>query len=198
MKIYVVAGNHQEFIHYRKVKFEDLQVTSNPVNFGDIINVSSTNVLRGVQDPHGVFIGTWRMHKDIGDIIDVLQMCQKNAFSNRSLLVLKDDWEKYQASQRPTAKVIKANPVLEMDEWDLPKVFSENPAPYDKGVDAAAAALAKAIDEEVIKQLINSPTIRPSQNAIQALLGASKAVYDSETSTMPFDRWFNSWSDSIK
>jgi hypothetical protein len=176
MKIYVIAGNTQEFLHYRAEKFTSLKDTVDDISINDFVNVSSCNVLRGVTDPHGVFIGTWRNRLDITEVLNTLSLYQ----------------------HAPNAALDKIRSEFIPPIKPTPKVVYTNPPPYDKGIDAAAEAFAKAIDEEVVKQLINSPTIRPSQNAIQALLGASKTVYDNETSTMPFNRWFNSWSDSIK
>ena len=172
MKIYVIAGNTQEFLHYRADKWTSLKDTVDGININDFINVSSCNVLRGVTNPHGVFIGTWRNRLDINEVLNTLSLF----------------------SHAPNAALDKIRSEIVPPIKPTPKI---RPSSEDV-VNAAAERLAKEIDEEVVKQLINSPTIRPSQNSIQALLAASKAVYDTETSTMPFDRWFSSWSDSIK
>jgi hypothetical protein len=127
-----------------------------------------------VTNPHGVFIGTWRNRLDINEVLNTLSICSR--VRNPALDNLRSE---IVPPIKPTPK-IRGNTANQV---------------Y---IDEAAERLAKEIDEEVVKQLINSPTFRPSQDAIQALLGASKAVYDTETSTMPFDRWFSSWSDSIK
>jgi len=61
-KIFVIAGNIQQYNYYIKAKgFDKLYVY-----------VSSPDTLRGHQDVHGVFIGTWRERKDIVDILDTL------------------------------------------------------------------------------------------------------------------------------
>lgn len=174
MKIYVIAGNTQEFLHYRADKWTSLKDTVDGININDFVNVSSCNVLRGVTNPHGVFIGSWRNRLDINEVLNTLSL-----FSHAPNAALDKIRSEIVPPTKPTPK-IRGNTANQV---------------Y---IDEAAEAFAKAIDEEVVKKLINSPTIRPSQNAIQALLGASKTVYDNETSTMPFDRWFNSWSDSIK
>lgn len=182
MKIFVVAGNHAEFIDYRRRKFADLQTAGIAVKFTDIINVSSPEAIRGYHDPHGVFIGTWKMRKDIGEVINLLQMCQTNAFSNKSLTALREEWDKFQFS-KPTPK-IKTKPLsFDVDKWN-------------GSVNAAANALAKSIDEEVLKQLINSPIVRPNENAIQSLL-ASKTVYEHKDS-MTIKSWFDEYLDSLE
>ena len=174
MKIYVIAGNTQEFLFYRAEKFNSLKDTVEGININDFVNVSSCNVLRGVTNPHGVFIGTWRNRLDINDILSTISVC----------------------SRTPNPSIDKLRSEISTPIKPTPKIQGKTATQVY--MDEAAERFAKEIDEEVVKKLINSPTIRPSQNAIQALLGASKAVYDTETSTMPFDRWFSSWSDSIK
>lgn len=182
MKIFVVAGNNAEFLDYRKRKFEDLKQTTTPINFGDIINVSSPSVIRGFHDPHGVFIGTWRQRKDIGEVITNLQICQMNSFSNKVLTELKEEWEKFQTT-RPTPK-IKTKPLsFDVDKWD-------------GNVHKAAAAFAKAIDDEVLKQVINSPIVNPNEESIQSLL-ASKTVYEHKDPTK-MKNWIYEYLDSLE
>ena len=181
MKIFVVAGNTAEFIDYRKRKFDDLKQTTTPINFGDIINVSSPNVIRGFHDPHGVFIGSWRMCYDIGDVIANLQLAQMNSFSNKVLNELREEWEKFQSTRPKPIKFPK--PMVAKAQWD-------------QSIHNAAAALAKSIDEEVIKQLINNPITRPDENAIQSLL-AHKTVYEHKDS-MTIKSWFDGYLDSLE
>lgn len=128
MKIFVVAGNHAEFIDYRKRKYAEMQTAGIAIKLTDIINVSSPEAIRGYHDPHGVFIGTWKMRKDIGEVINILQMCQTNAFSNKSLTALREEWDKFQFS-KPTPK--------------------KRPTAEDV-INQAAALLAKEIDKEVL------------------------------------------------
>lgn len=99
-KIFVIAGNNAQFEHYKARKIEEM-LNKGYVDFryADIVYVSSANVLKGIKNPHGVFIGTWRERTDIHDILDTLMMCsQMNnaAVANikKSLLV------------KPTPKVV--------------------------------------------------------------------------------------------
>ena len=66
MKIFVIAGNVHECNEYCRIKQSNGLVSSN------YIYVSSVSTLRGHQDIHGVFIGTWRTRSDITEILDAL------------------------------------------------------------------------------------------------------------------------------
>lgn len=57
--MYVVAGTYNEYVNYARSKTGD--------NF--YIYVNSPDMLRGLKDPHGVFIGTWIDRPDIEYII---------------------------------------------------------------------------------------------------------------------------------
>lgn len=62
MKIFVIAGTHDEFKYYVRDKVLDKHY----------VYVSSPDTLRGHQDVHGVFIGTWRERSDIVEILDAV------------------------------------------------------------------------------------------------------------------------------
>lgn len=66
MKIFVIAGNVHECNEYCRIKQSNGLVGSN------YIYVSSVSTIRGHQDIHGVFIGTWRTRSDITEILDAL------------------------------------------------------------------------------------------------------------------------------
>ena len=62
MKTFVIAGNWNEFTNYTRDKVLDKHY----------VYVSCPETLRGHQDIHGVFIGTWRERKDIVEILDAI------------------------------------------------------------------------------------------------------------------------------
>lgn len=62
MKTFVIAGNWNEFNYYGRDKVLDKHY----------VYVSSPDTLRGHQDVHGVFIGTWRERSDIVEILDAV------------------------------------------------------------------------------------------------------------------------------
>lgn len=90
-KIYVIAGNKFQFDEYRRRKLEEM--TARQIidfRYADIVYVSSRNVLRGVADPHGVFIGTWKERKDMEEIFQELLVRQ--TASRPTLQLLYEQW----------------------------------------------------------------------------------------------------------
>jgi hypothetical protein len=75
MKVYVVAGNHDQAYEYINRKIAERISNGETVNkIGDYVYLDKVNRLRGVSNPHGVFIGTWRDRPDILDIVFELIM----------------------------------------------------------------------------------------------------------------------------
>ncbi len=75
MKVYVVAGNHNEAYEYINRKIAERISNGETVSkIGDYVYLDKVNRLRGVSNPHGVFIGTWRDRPDILDIVFELIM----------------------------------------------------------------------------------------------------------------------------
>ena len=63
-KLFVIAGNYQQFMNYKLSKS----------TADRLIYVSTVDTLRGQRDPHGVFIGTWRQREDIHIILEELMV----------------------------------------------------------------------------------------------------------------------------
>lgn len=61
-RVYIVAGNRSEADNYIRMR----SVTANRNLY---YYVAGPDYLRGIVNPHGVFIGSWQYRKDIGDII---------------------------------------------------------------------------------------------------------------------------------
>ena len=75
MKVFVVAGNHDEAYTYINRKLEERIANGETVSkIGDYVYVDSVIRLRGVSNPHGVFIGTWKDRPDILEIVFELIM----------------------------------------------------------------------------------------------------------------------------
>lgn len=69
--IYVIAGNEPEAYEYINRKLQE-RISNGDTKIDDYKYVHDALVLRGIENPHGVFIGTWRQRKDIKDIVSVL------------------------------------------------------------------------------------------------------------------------------
>lgn len=75
-KFFVIAGNKAQFEDYMRRKIEEMVATGYAdFRYTHIVYVSSANVLAGVSNPHGVFIGSWREREDIHEILDRLMIC---------------------------------------------------------------------------------------------------------------------------
>lgn len=72
-RYYVIAGSRDQYeIFIRRKCQEDSQKTLSLSNF---IYVRDDTVLKGVRNPRGFFIGTWRYHPHIRDILLTLSAC---------------------------------------------------------------------------------------------------------------------------
>jgi hypothetical protein len=75
--IYIVAGNYREFVDYiRKKQWEFVKTPILPV--GEVVPeyryVYGVDTLRGLSTIKGVYIGTWRMRKDIEAIQEYINI----------------------------------------------------------------------------------------------------------------------------
>lgn len=61
---YVVAGNFEQFR-----KYQLLNKVIDGIDTSSYVYVSGPDMLRGLRDPKGVFIGTWMDRPDIEDIV---------------------------------------------------------------------------------------------------------------------------------
>jgi hypothetical protein len=73
VKTIVVAGNYNQGLNWAE---KDCKVRWNngntSISLSEYIIVSSVEQLRGIRDPHGVFVGTWREREDIKEIVATL------------------------------------------------------------------------------------------------------------------------------
>lgn len=67
-KIFVVAGNYEQFRWFRKELGYAIAANDIPIRFQDIVYVSGPEALRGHQQPWGYMTGTWYEREDIDDI----------------------------------------------------------------------------------------------------------------------------------
>lgn len=80
MKYYVIAGTRQEFEAYILSKSMLLFAAGETsISLSHFVYVSCPEILRGVENPKGWFIGSFRQRKDIDDIIIAL-LISKQAF----------------------------------------------------------------------------------------------------------------------
>jgi hypothetical protein len=71
MKTLVVAGTQHE-ANYWIIQDLGKNPSNTSLSMSDYIIVHSPDQLRGMRDPKGIFIGTWRNRKDIFEILSTL------------------------------------------------------------------------------------------------------------------------------
>jgi hypothetical protein len=117
VRCWVIAGNHDQYQQYVNRKSKEID----GVQFS---YVSRVEILRGLRNPHGVFIGSWRRRDDILEILDVL-MVSTTTDTSKLYRLKKEVWA--QATHHQISKA---------------------------AVSSAAQRLADAIDQEVLKMAI--------------------------------------------
>jgi hypothetical protein len=70
MKIIVIPGNYNQGLDWAEKDCRKRWNNGNTsCSLSDYIIVTNPEQLRGIRNPHGVFVGTWRERDDIKDII---------------------------------------------------------------------------------------------------------------------------------
>lgn len=116
MKVYVVAGNHNEAYEYINRKIAERISNGETVSkIGDYVYLDKVNRLRGVSNPHGVFVGTWRDRPDILDI--VFELIMHSTDSTRLREIHDELYKNMTEEQKRKESIKKAANVLK-DEID--------------------------------------------------------------------------------
>lgn len=103
MKIFVIAGNRQQADQWIKTNLEKRSKSgSTTLSWSDYVVVSDVNKLRGIQDPHGVFIGTWRERLDAYEIVQTL--IYNSIHVNKQLEAIRRE-VKFLNKVKPTPKI---------------------------------------------------------------------------------------------
>jgi hypothetical protein len=84
---YIIAGNHSQYMNWL---FKQKKWLYNQDNI-HCQYVGGPDILRGIRDPHGVFIGTWYERKDIDDIL--MQLVAASRVDNPALRKAIDYYE---------------------------------------------------------------------------------------------------------
>ena len=67
-KYYVISGTYDEFKHFVSHKIQNFDMQPN-----QFVWVGSTTAIRGIRNPHGWFVGSWRDRSNIYEIIHELR-----------------------------------------------------------------------------------------------------------------------------
>jgi hypothetical protein len=128
-KIYVIAGTASQATDWVKSNLQKRILNGEtPIGMSEYAYVTGVDTLRGIRDPHGVFVGAWRDRKDILEIVQTL--------IGSSIHVNK------QLHQIHNSLKLKVRPTPKLKVQGMSVI-----------IDEAAALLAKEIDNEVLRTL---------------------------------------------
>ena len=133
-KIYVIAGTAREATDWIKSNLQKRILNNETAIIGisEYAYVTGVDTLRGIRDPHGVFVGNWMGRPDIYEIVQTL--IWSSIHVNKQL---HDIHNSLKMKVRPTPKI---------QGYTYSSVI----------VDEAANLLAKEIDKEVLKSLMKT------------------------------------------
>jgi hypothetical protein len=132
MKTYVIAGTYNEAKSWINKNYQErVAIGDKQVTTGDYVYVSKAQDLRGILNPHGVFIGNWMGRPDIYEIVQRLMMCSTNP--NAALGKIYKD---LQPKVRPTPKIPAGKPITSVNQV----------------VQEAADSLSKHIDQALLDE----------------------------------------------
>ena len=136
-KTFVIAGNRQQADHWIKGNLEKrLQSGITTLSMSDYVVVTDANRLRGISNPHGVFVGTWKDRVDIKDIVETLMI--QSTVGNPALGKI---WREVKDRVKPTPKKVFVG-------RGITGVWLDE---YSDSVKQAADSLSKEIDDEVLR-----------------------------------------------
>ena len=78
MKYFVIAGTYEEARRWTALNKHRVYNEEEGIQVGAIRYVASVEILKGIHEPKGVFIGTWCKHPDIENILTQLKISGAN------------------------------------------------------------------------------------------------------------------------
>ena len=129
MKTFVIAGTYHEANYWIINDLGKKYPSNTSLTMSHYVYVSKADDLRGVRDPHGVFVGNWLGRPDILEIVEALMMASVHV--NPALGKIYKD---VKSKVRPTPKLTGSQ---------ITQVY----------IDEAAKLMAQEIDAEVLRNL---------------------------------------------
>ena len=137
-KIFVIAGNKYQAEVWIKQDLEKRSKSgTTTLSRSEYVYVDDATRIRGIRDPHGVFIGTWKERWDIQEVVETLMIQSSNA--NAALgKIYKDLTPKYKGTGfKPTTVIIKNSGPREL--------FDTNPLPLEGRVAEIRTGLPEGV-----------------------------------------------------
>jgi hypothetical protein len=86
-KYYVIAGDYNQFRVFILRKSMDMYQGGNTsITLSHFVYVSGPETLRGLRNPRGFFVGTWRKKSNIKDILLTLYHQTEEGLTSRKIL----------------------------------------------------------------------------------------------------------------
>lgn len=102
MKFYVIAGTYQEAMAWIKQDLAKKYSADTSMSISNYHYVSHSHDLKGVQNPHGSFVGNWMGRPDIIEIVEEMVL---RSNQNPALVKVYKDLTGKPSLKRPTPKV---------------------------------------------------------------------------------------------
>lgn len=90
-KWFVISGNHYQYLDFIREKIAEGWPNNTSLSMSNFVYVDSVDKLRGIANPRGYFIGTWREREDIDDIVKVLWYSYTTEKMHDNLRVIIDE-----------------------------------------------------------------------------------------------------------
>jgi len=75
MKTFVIAGNHvQAEVWIKKDLEKRMRRGETTLSLSEYVYVDDAVRLKGISNPHGIFVGTWKERWDIKDVVETLMI----------------------------------------------------------------------------------------------------------------------------
>jgi hypothetical protein len=72
--IYIIAGTREQAMNWQREHMKNRHLQGETVYSNEYMYVYGPDVFRGVKNPHGVFMGSWRHRPDIIEIVRTIRI----------------------------------------------------------------------------------------------------------------------------
>lgn len=88
MKTLVIAGNAHEANYWIINDLGKRYPTNTSLSMSDYVLIRTADDLRGMKDPTGIFVGTWKQREDIFEILNMLLVNMIDPIKHRIIQTL--------------------------------------------------------------------------------------------------------------
>jgi hypothetical protein len=82
-KTLVIAGNANEAKYWIIQDLGKKYPSNTSLNMSDYVIINSPDQLRGMKDPTGIFVGTWKQRTDIFELLNMLLVRMTNPIKHK-------------------------------------------------------------------------------------------------------------------